>query len=79
MQRMIGVNERGLRVGESHQRAKLTDRDIELFWQLRDVDGWGCKRLAEKFEISHQYAARIFRGERRSQRAVDYRKIGAKA
>lgn len=75
MQRMIGVNERGLRVGESHQRAKLTDRDLELFWQLRDVDGWGCKRLAEKFEISHQHAKRIFSGRQRNQRAVGYRKI----
>lgn len=79
MSRLIGVNERGLRVGETHQRAKLTDRDIELFWQLRDVDGWGCKRLAAKFEISHQHAKRIFSGSQRNQRPVDYRKIGVKA
>ncbi len=74
MVRLIGVNENGLRVGEYHQRAKLTDRDVELFWQLRD-QGWGCKRLAEKFEISHQHAKRLFKGRQRAQVVVSFKKV----
>lgn len=74
MVRLVGINERGLRIGEDHQRAKLTDRDIELFWQLRE-QGLGCKRLAAKLDISHQHAKRLLKGTQRSQRAVNFKKV----
>lgn len=50
--RTIGVNARGYRVGEDHQRARLTDAEVELIRQLRDGDGWTYAALAEKFEVS---------------------------
>jgi hypothetical protein len=37
------VNDRGVRVGEDHQRATLTDHDVELMRQLRE-EGIGYKR-----------------------------------
>lgn len=75
MARLISVNERGLRVGQDHQRARLTDRDIELLLDLHENHGWGCKRLAAKFEICHQHAARICKGKRRGQRGVNVKRV----
>lgn len=33
--RKVGVNELGLRVGQDHQNAKLTDAEIELLLRFR--------------------------------------------
>lgn len=34
MRKQIGINERGLRVGEDHQNAKLTDAEVEMIREL---------------------------------------------
>jgi DNA invertase Pin-like site-specific DNA recombinase len=49
--RLVGVNERGLRVGEDHQRAKLSNHSVELIRALRD-GGMSYRLIAEKFELS---------------------------
>jgi hypothetical protein len=55
---MIGVNERGLRIGQYHQSAKLKDAQVEELLDLR-ADGWGYKRLAKHFDISKAQVRRI--------------------
>lgn len=50
MPHIVGVNEKGLRVGEDHQHAQLTDHDVELMRQLREQEGIGYKRLAVMFD-----------------------------
>jgi hypothetical protein len=55
---IIKLSDRGLRIGESHGRAKLTDRDVELLRQLRD-QGWSLTHLAEKFDLSRRHVLRI--------------------
>lgn len=67
----IKVNERGLRVGESHPRAVLSDHEVELLLELRG-EGYSYEWLAKKFEIHKQTVAKICRGENRSQ--VAYRR-----
>ncbi|VDO06495.1 unnamed protein product [Brugia timori] len=47
--RIVAINERGLRVGEDHQNAKLTDQDVECIREL-NRQGIGYGALAEKFE-----------------------------
>lgn len=37
MSRLVAVNEHGMRVGETHHRAKLTDHDIDLIVSLLDA------------------------------------------
>lgn len=64
--RMIAVNERGRRIGESHPRAVLTDHEVCLLLDLR-AEGYSYAWLAAKLEISKSQAARICRGERRGQ------------
>lgn len=66
MTRQFKVNEHGLRVGEDHPNAKLTDHEVDLMRRLHD-DGVGYKRLARMFEVSQETAARICRYEVRNQ------------
>jgi hypothetical protein len=71
--RMVALNDRGRRVGETHPRAELSDRDIELFLGLR-AEGYSLSWLAAKFEVSKSQAGRIARGEQRCQAASTWRR-----
>lgn len=73
-QRIVGVNERGLRVGEDHQNAKLTDAEIDVLLEFRQR-GWGYKRLAKKFEISKAQVRRICSGAARHQTPSAFRRV----
>lgn len=73
--RIVAVNEKGNRIGEDHQRAKLTDRDVELIRQLL-ADGWAPVEIARKFEVSRQTICDIHKGRRRSQIAMGWRTLG---
>jgi hypothetical protein len=37
MSRLVAINEKGMRIGESHGRAKLTDHDVDLILDLLDA------------------------------------------
>lgn len=45
----IAVDENGLRIGETHHRAKLTDAEVDQIRDLRETERWSLERLAEKF------------------------------
>ena len=64
MAKLIGVNERGLRVGEYHQHAKLSNEDCESIRDLND-QGWSYKRLSERFKVSKSCIAGICQHRRR--------------
>jgi DNA invertase Pin-like site-specific DNA recombinase len=72
MKKMIGVNERGLRVGQDHQRAKLSDAAVELIRRLHE-DGMSYTVIAVKFEISRMQVWRICNYRVRAQAAVKFR------
>lgn len=71
--RMVAVNERGQRIGESHPRAVLTDHEVELLLELR-AEGFSYGWLARKFEVHKQTVAKICTGTRRSQIAAIFRR-----
>ena len=75
MRAMVGVNEKGLRCGEDHQHAILTDAEVELMRTMHEADGWSYSRLAEKFEISKSAVAMICRYERRADVPVRYKAV----
>ncbi|KAJ8137845.1 hypothetical protein OY671_008942, partial [Metschnikowia pulcherrima] len=60
----VGVNEKGSRVGEDHQRATLTDHDVESMRQLRE-EGIGYKRSAKMFDTSVRNVRDIVNYKRR--------------
>lgn len=70
--RLVGVNDRGLRVGQDHQRAKLTDAAVELVRQLHE-DGMSYRKIAEKFEVSTMLVCYICTYRRRVSTAVRFR------
>lgn len=73
--RLVGINEKGLRVGEDHQRATLTDADIERMRELRLVEQWTYSRIAEKFEISRRHVRDIVNFKKRVTTPVGWRTV----
>jgi ribosome-binding protein aMBF1 (putative translation factor) len=74
MRKTVAVNERGIRIGEDHQRAKLTNHEVDLLLELRE-DGWSYRRLADKFEISKSQVRYICKGHSRCQTAVSFKTV----
>jgi hypothetical protein len=74
MFRKVGVTEKGLRVGEYHPKAKLTDHEVDLLLKLRDA-GLKYSELMEKFEIPKATVKNICTGRCRCQRAVKFKLI----
>lgn len=73
MSRMVMVNDRGLRIGESHPRAVLTDHEVDLLIELRDA-GLSYRWIAATMEISIKQAWRICVGQQRGQVATKYKR-----
>lgn len=74
MRKVVAVNDRGLRIGEDHQRAKLTNFEVDLIRQLH-ADGVSYRTLAEKFEVSKRTIAAICRFERRSEAPTNWKTV----
>jgi hypothetical protein len=63
---LVRVNERGIRIGESHPRAKLSDADVEILRQDRDR-GLSLGALALKWGLSKSGVKAICDGRSRGQ------------
>lgn len=72
--RMIAVNDRGLAIGESHPRAVLTNRDVDIVLELRS-EGYSYAWIAMKMEVHKGTIAKICTGQRRGQYAVGFRRV----
>lgn len=72
MKRTLMVNELGLRIGEDHQNAVLTDAEVDLI-RLLHLRGMGYAALSEKFEVSIWTIGRICRYERRAQTVAGFK------
>jgi hypothetical protein len=68
--RYIATNERGLRIGQDHPNAKLTDLEVDALLRDRGPEEaplMSYTQLARKYGISKSGARFIIIGERRSQ------------
>ena len=72
--RLVAVNEYGQRIGQDHQRAVLSDAEVELMRQLAE-EGMAYSELARKFEVSKWTVGRICRYERRAQTPVRFKQV----
>jgi IS30 family transposase len=72
--KIVAVNERGLRVGEDHAGAKLTDAECDLIRTLHE-EGMSYRQLAEKFDTAKSTIADIVKFRRRCQHAVAFREV----
>lgn len=71
--RMVAVNDKGQRIGESHPRAVLTDHEVDLLLELHS-QGYTLAWLAGKFEISRFHVWRIVTGRKRGQTAARFKR-----
>lgn len=74
MKKLIGVNEKGLRVGQYHQRAKLTDAAVEQIRRLHE-QGLSYRVIAAKFEIGVTLVCYICTYRRRVSTATNWRSV----
>lgn len=74
MQKTIAVNEFGLRIGESHQNARYSDREIRHVLEMRD-EGKSYGFIATVMEMPKSTVASICKATRRCQVAAAYRTI----
>lgn len=66
MARLVAINKRGVRLGEDHQNARLTNCEVDTIRDLYD-QGLSYKTLAKKFDVSKSTIAMIVRCERRAE------------
>lgn len=77
--RTVAVNERGYRVGQDHQAAVLTDAEVDLIRELRELHGWTYAALAGKFEVSKSTIQDICTYRRRGQRPAGWKEVRVSA
>ncbi|WP_245753572.1 helix-turn-helix domain-containing protein [Paraburkholderia sartisoli] len=63
-----------MRVGQDHQRAKLSDAAVEMIRKLHE-EGMSYSMIAVKFEISRMQAWRICNYRERGQSATRFRTL----
>ena len=77
--RIVGIDERGIRVGEDHQRATLTDAEVELIRELRNpsdgAEPLSFGEIARKFEISKGTVFDIVNYRRRASTPMGYKRV----
>jgi DNA-directed RNA polymerase specialized sigma24 family protein len=49
--KLVLVNDRGRRIGETHPRAKLTDHEVDLIRELAE-EGMTHREIAAKFDVT---------------------------
>lgn len=72
--RIVALNERGLRIGETHPQAKYTNLEIAEVLALRD-QGMSYLEIAKVREMPRSTVAHICRGDRRCQTPDRYAKV----
>ena len=65
----MSMNASGLRIGQSHGRARYTDREIDLVLWLRDR-GWSYEAIARKMEMPKSTVREYCKGRCRCQVAA---------
>lgn len=64
--RLVKLSEKNYRIGEDHQRAKLSDKEVDDIRTLYEEGGFRQGVIADVFEVSKHTIGRICRYERRN-------------
>lgn len=73
--RYVCINDRGLRIGESHHKAKLTNKEVDEVRDLHEILGWGYRKIAREYGVSKSCIAEICRYEKRADTPFDWKKV----
>lgn len=72
---VVAINEKGRRIGDSHQRSRISNHDVDLMRELREEHRLSYKELAEKFDVSESLVKQICNYRIRSQTPVRWKII----
>jgi hypothetical protein len=76
--KVVAVNERGYRIGESHHNAKLTQEEIDMIFYLHE-QGLGTRTIAAKFDdgktVSRTTVRNVLKGRKRAQIPYAYKRV----
>ena len=72
MNQLVGVNEKGYRIGQNHPGAKLTDHEVDLLRTMREQENLSYRKLAVVFGMSVSCVRRICRYQLRAQTPMRY-------
>jgi hypothetical protein len=64
--KLVKVSEKGHRIGEDHQRAKLLDKEVDVIRDLCDEGEFPQTTIAAVFDVSKSLVGKICRYERRN-------------
>lgn len=62
----VALDERGQRIGESHQNAKLSNAEVDRMRDLREEEKWSYERLAALFQVPKATVQKICNYDRRA-------------
>lgn len=77
MKKIVAVNSKGLRIGQDHPNAKLTDAEVQTLLMFRD-DGKSYGWLARVFEISKSQARNYCKANQRCQTPHRFKTVHVK-
>jgi hypothetical protein len=72
--KLIGINEKGRRIGEDHPLARFSNHDIDLMQRLKD-EGVSLRRIAEIMECSVDQVKSVSCGRRRGQYPARFKRV----
>jgi DNA-binding MarR family transcriptional regulator len=75
VKRTIGCTATGIRCGEDHPGAKLTNKEVDTIRELHESGEYGYRKLAGMFEVSRSSIRYIVKYERRAVLPEKWRTI----
>jgi hypothetical protein len=72
---VLAVNERGIRIGEDHQNAKLSNEQIDRIRDLHEDHNLTYRQLAAMFSVSFSMIAGVCQYRRRAQTPFGYKTL----
>lgn len=73
--RYVATNDRGMRIGQYHPNAKLTDQEVEQIRDLHEFAGWGYRKIAQAYGVEKACVAKICRYEQRVETFNNWKRI----
>ena len=73
--KIVALNASGMRIGETHHNATISDGVVDRIRELREDHGWMYSELSEHFGINYSTIAKICTYERRAQTPERYKTI----
>ena len=77
--RYVATNDRGIRIGEFHGNAKLSDAEVEQIRDLHEIACWSYREIARAYSVHKSCVAQICRYERRNQTPEHWKKVVVEA